>query len=403
MISVANFLTKHSTIALGYFLCIALIGVFLRLFAVVDIPGNYRFVVHAHSHVALLGWAYTALTTLIYFMFLNNVGLERSYKRLFWFTQLTIIGMLVTFPFSGYALFSIVFSTLFLLASYRFAYLVFTHTSKIQQQSYAYLCTKMALWYMIISSLGPWALGIIMKTAGSGSAWYRNAIYFYLHFQYNGWFILALFGIFFYLLERRQIVIPKRAFQYFFRLMNLGIVLTFGISCLWMKPHSSIYIISALGALLQLIAFVIILRAIPQIKTLFSKLSYRLLLTITIIFVAKLIFQFGGAIPAIANSIATNVDAIIGYLHWIFLGVVSISLLLFLQEFRLIRLSGKHISLYILGFLLTEGLIFYKVYVAWSSTTLLSHYFHYLVVASGLLLVAIALIFVRQFLPDKLR
>ena len=67
---------------------------------------------------------------------------------------------------------------------------------------------------------------------------YKNAIYFYLHFQYNGWFILALFGIGFYILEKQNIRISKSVFNIFFWLMNLGVILTFGISLLWMKTSS---------------------------------------------------------------------------------------------------------------------------------------------------------------------
>jgi len=67
-----NFLQNHSKIALGYFLMIAFLGVLLRFFSIVDFPINYRFIVHTHSHIALLGWIYTALTTIIFKIYLNK-------------------------------------------------------------------------------------------------------------------------------------------------------------------------------------------------------------------------------------------------------------------------------------------------------------------------------------------
>ncbi|MCK5867256.1 MAG: hypothetical protein KAG14_02565, partial [Mycoplasmataceae bacterium] len=100
-------------IALGYFLIIALLGTLLRLFFVTNIPLHYKHIVHAHSHVALLGWIYTALTSLIYFCYLKEHQIQKKYNTLFWFTQVTIIGMLISFPIIGYALYSIIFSTLF--------------------------------------------------------------------------------------------------------------------------------------------------------------------------------------------------------------------------------------------------------------------------------------------------
>ena len=48
------FLQKHSKIGLAYFLIIAFLGVLLRFFSIIDLPINYRFTVHAHSHVALV-------------------------------------------------------------------------------------------------------------------------------------------------------------------------------------------------------------------------------------------------------------------------------------------------------------------------------------------------------------
>lgn len=401
MVPSFSFLQKHSKIALGYFLLIAFLGVLLRFFSVIDLPINYRFIIHTHSHIALLGWVYTALTTLIFKMYLSKLAIGIKYKRLFWSTQLTIIGMLITFPFTGYALFSILFSTLFLIASYVFAYFIFKYTTTEQKLTNSYKCIRIALWYMIISSIGPWALGIIMKTVGNGSDLYRNAIYFYLHFQYNGWFILALLGMFFFILEQRKILLPKKTFQSFFWLMNSGVILTFGISLLWMRPNILIYLFSGLGALIQLIAFYLLVKKTVsfqgKFRNTFSSLFLQLLKLISLLFLLKLIFQLVGSTPYFANTISSNVDLIIGYLHWTFLGVVSVSLLLFLHQFKLIHLSKKSILFYLVGFLLTEVFIFYKGFVVWLNTPLINNYFTYITIASCVLLLSIAMVFCYQF------
>ena len=171
-------LKAHTNIALGYFFLVGLLGVFLRFFFVIPIPANFRYVVHAHSHVALLGWVYIGLTTLIYKMYFSEAGFGKTYRRIFWFTQFTIIGMLVTFPFTGYALFSISFSTLFLFASYFLAWFILKKTPPNYKTTFSFKFIKASLWYMVFSSIGPWALGGIMATLGSGSIWYKMAIYF---------------------------------------------------------------------------------------------------------------------------------------------------------------------------------------------------------------------------------
>ena len=393
-------LKKQSLLALVYFLFIALLGVILRCFPLFDIDLNYRYLVHTHSHVALLGWIYTAFMVLIYSMFLTNAGVNKKYIRVFWFTQMTIVGMLVSFPITGYALFSILFSTLFLIASYLFAAMVFKHTPKVLKKTHAYKCIGMALWCLIISSIGPWALGIIMNSLGSASSWYRNAIYFYLHFQYNGWFILALFGILFFILEQQQIMIPKRIFKPFFILFNAGVILTFGISILWMKLHVSLNIVSGLGALFQIIAFYILLtvflRQKQQIKTIDSKPFTVILKAMLVCFSAKLIMQFVGAFPNIADAVSYNVDLIIGYIHWVFLGVVSMTLLGFLNHFQLIKLTIFNVLFYIVAFIITEFIIFYKGLAIWLNLYLSQDNLFYLLVASTVLFLAIAAIFFNQ-------
>ncbi|MCW9038606.1 MAG: hypothetical protein OQJ79_11915, partial [Altibacter sp.] len=152
-------LRTHIQIALGYFLIIALLGVVLRLYQVVDVPVTYRFIVHTHSHVALLGWVYTAFSTLLYYCFLQKEPIEKKYRVIFWVTQLTIVGMMVSFPFTGYAFFSILFSTLFLLASYWFCYFFLKNVPASKKQLPSFKLIRISLWYLIISSIGPWALG----------------------------------------------------------------------------------------------------------------------------------------------------------------------------------------------------------------------------------------------------
>lgn len=390
-------LQKQSRFALSYFLFIALLGVLLRVFQVVDVPFNYRHLVHTHSHVALLGWVYTALSALIYKLYLSNSHIASKYNRLFWITQLTVIGMLVTFPFTGYALFSILFSSLFILCSYVLARLVFKYTPAIEKQRYSYKCIRLALWYMILSSIGPWALGGIMSTLGSTSDLYRNAIYFYLHFQYNGWFIMSLFAVLFYILEQKQLVIPQSSFKLFIWLFNFGILTTLGISLLWMSPPSWVYVLSGAGALSQIIALGILIQRIAHIKPQFNEAFKGIFLpTLKLIGLAygiKLVLQCLGTIPYFADVISVNTDFIIGYIHWIFLGVISPALLLFLHYFKYLSLTKTTLKLYGLGVLLTEGLIIYKGVIAWTNQELFESYFWCLVIGSGLLAISITTLF----------
>ena len=357
-------LKNHSRLALIYFLLAALLGVVLRAFYTIEIPINYRFVVHGHSHIALLGWVYVALTTLIYKTYIDQASYYSKYRYIFWFTQSTIVGMLVTFPFMGYKALSIVFSTLFLFASYSFTWFVLKHVKRELKHSNSFKCVKIALGYMVLSSLGPWALGAIMSTLGTESVLYRMAIYFYLHFQYNGWMVLALIGLLLYLLEKNNIQLSKTVFNRFFWSFNLGVILTFSLSTLWVKPSILFNLIGGLGSFIQIIAIILLAKCIISKKAtlnhLFSNFQFKLLMTVSALLLIKMMLQLITSIPFFANLAATYVDFTIGYLHWTFLGVVTLSLFLFLDFYKLLHIPRAGYVVYITGFIVTEILIFYK-------------------------------------------
>ena len=400
-----KYLKNHSRLALGYFLIAALLGLILRFFYVLEIPITFKFVVHAHSHIALLGWVYIALTTLIYKLYLEKLQVQKKYNYIFWFTQLTLVGMLCSFPFQGYALFSIVFSTLFLIASYWFFIFFKKYISLENKNRNSYSCSNAALWYLVISSIGPWALGGIMTTLGATSIWYRLAIYFYLHFQYNGWMILALIGLLLYILEEQNIQVPKAVFKRFFYSINIGIIATFFLSTLFTKPPIILYILGGIGAIFQLYSLFLIVNYLKQnskkISALFSSFQLLLLKTVGFLLVLKMTLQLLTALPYFANLAVTILDFTIGYLHWTFLGVVTITLFLFLDYFRMIKIPKKAYYIYLSGFLLTEALIFYKGFIIWQSLPLPHTYFKLLALASLLIVIAILYIFATSFFIKK--
>lgn len=395
-------LKKHTQVALGYFFLAALLGVFLRLFFVTSIPANFRYLVHAHSHIALLGWVYLALSTLIYKMYIQQAGKEKTYKRIFWFTQITLLGMLFTFPFTGYAALSITFSTLFLFASYLFTWFVLKKTPEQHKQTNSYKCIKASLWYLVFSSIGPWALGGIMATLGKASIWYKMAIYFYLHFQYNAWFILALCGILFYFLEKRGFSIDKKDFSRFFYLLNTSIILTFFLSVLWVEPHWKYYALAALGAILQLMAFLEFFKIIDRIwndnRFCLSPFNQFILKAAAGMLVVKIVLQLFSAHPYFAELAFTHTDFVIAYLHWVFLGLVTLALFGFLKMAGLLTLSKPALIIYLTGFILSEALIFYKGISIWLGLPFFTDYFKILFAISCLLPLSVGIIFFRNLL-----
>lgn len=386
---------KHIGLALGYFLLVAILGVLLRVFVIADVSVNYRYLVHTHSHVALLGWVYVSLTSLIYFLFLKKSEIERLYRRIFWFTQISILGMLLSFPFQGYALFSISFSTLFLIASYFFAWMVLKKVPKEYKSRFSFRCIKAALIYMIISSIGPWVLGAIMSILGSTSIWYKIAIYFYLHFQYNAWFILALLGFLFYMLERQKLAPQEKDFKVFFYLVNAAIILSFFLSVLFTKPLAIFYNLAGVGAALQVLAFwklfLILFHRWKKLKI--EVFPANLLLIAGALMVVKVIMQLFSALPYFADLAFSNIDFVIGYMHGTFLGIISLALFAFFHHFKLWKIRKTGFYIYFAGFLITEISLFYRGTALWQGLSLPDEFFLYLFLGSCLFPVGIGWIF----------
>ncbi|WP_425235714.1 hypothetical protein [Ulvibacterium sp.] len=86
---------------------------------------------------------------------------------------------------------------------------------------------------------------------------------------------------------------------------------------------------------------------------------------------------------------ATILDFTIGYLHWTFLGVVTLSLFLFLDYLKLLQIYLKTHFLYLFGFFLTEILIFYKGIAAWQSFAVFENYYE--ILWAGSLLIPLSL------------
>ncbi len=395
-----NSLKQHTSIAVGYFLTAALLGILLRLFFIIPISGNFRYVVHGHSHIALLGWVYLGLITLIYKLYFSKEKISETYLRIFWFTNFTLLGMLVTFPFTGYALFSIIFSTLFLLASYWAVWYFFKNIPEQYRFTYSWKLIKKALIYLVVSSIGPWAIGGVMATIGNTSIWYKLSIYFYLHFQYNAWFILALLGVLFFTLEKAGLILPQKDFKIFFWMLNAGLILSLFLSALWVNPPVVIYLLGAAGAILQVAAFLklflILKKFSEEIRELFSPFVHLLLKISGFLLAGKVLMQLLTAIPFFANLAFLYTDFIIGYLHWVFLGVVSIALFAFLNHFLLLKVEKVAFHIYFTGFLLSEVLIFFKGISIWQQIPFFQNYFLILVVSSSLMVVGIGIFLTKN-------
>jgi len=152
---------RRIKIALLFFLVTALYGWLLRLYPLVDfIPYPYRDILQAHSHVTFLGWGFLAMLALIRELFaLDNKGWERLDKVLYFTMAGALAGLLISFPLQGYKLYSIVFLSLFLLASYVYLYRMLKALPK-ENLSGKYV--RAGIYFYYLSSMAIWALPVLL-------------------------------------------------------------------------------------------------------------------------------------------------------------------------------------------------------------------------------------------------
>lgn len=383
---------------------------FLRWFMVSPPAGfNYKYLLHAHSHVAILGWLYSAFFTGLLQAYLPEHKQKKIYWWQFWLAQLAVLGMLLSFPVQGYALFSIIFSTLHILICYWFIYrfLADARQAGLAKSGHAlsFRFIKAALFFLAFSTLGPWSLGPVMATGHSGSHLYYNAIYFYLHFQYNGWLSFAVFGLLFWLLERYGIPFSQHQALLLFRLFFWSCLLGFLLSILWTKPPAFIFYLAGVAALVQGIGLLLLLSLLYKqrlaLAALISNRWSRLLFFLsTAAVILKITMQLTTALPYMASLAYTIRNFIIGYLHLVLIGFVSFFLLAyFIQQGHLNtkrRSSQWGLGIFIIGFFLSEGLLFLQGLFFWLEWGALPEYFRLLFWSSALLPAGLLLFIVGQ-------
>jgi hypothetical protein len=337
-------------------------GVLLRLTNVIPLGFDYAKLIHAHSHTAMLGWVYLMLFCFFVHYFVPTEK-HRKYNILFWLTQFTVVGMMVSFPIQGYGLYSIAFSTLHILCSYVFCFRIF------QDNVIEYLPAKRlmvtSLAFMLASTLGAWSLGVVMHFTSKDSPLYRTAIQFFLHFQFNGWFVFAVLAIFFFVARQCQISINEKLFRTFYWSLLFSAIVTFALPISWNFSSQMLFYVNIVGVASQLVSLFCLNKLIGfqwnKILATHSRANFILALSL-VSFAIKVIVQATSVFPSFADASHSVRNFTIGFIHLGMLGIVTGFLLFFLLSSGFAREKCKlwktGIGTFYAGFLLTELVLF---------------------------------------------
>lgn len=346
-------------------LCIvALLGVLMRYKIGFEFPYlDQKKVQHSHSHFAFAGWiSHTLMVLMVYFLQSKLKDFEgNKYKKVIIANLICSYGMLIFFIIQGYALASILFSTTSLFVSYYFSYLYFKDL-KILESDVASNWFKASLWFNILSSAGTFYLAFMMATKHVIQDLYLSSIYFYLHFQYNGWFFFAAMGLLFGYLNIQKTEHPfiKTSFYMF----AISCIPAYLLSVLWLKIPVWLYIIAIITGIIQIytwfkLLFILIQKRKKSLENQSSIVKYTLLFA-GLALSLKLILQVAITIPIVSDWAYGFRPIIIAYLHLVLLAIFSLFLLFYIYSQRFFEVTNAvkfGLTVFLIGVLLNEFLL----------------------------------------------
>ena len=334
---------------------VSVLGIVLRAFPFFSFfPLTYKNLLHGHSHFAFGGWLMPAILALLLKCF-PEIGKAVQYKHwrnISFLLLFSAYGMLIFFPLQGYRALSIVFSSLSIGSGFYLAVTVWK-VLPLLKPSVSFQFLKAGLFYMVLSSFGPLATGPLIALGKSGTPVYFDVIYFYLHFQYNGWFLFAVLALFYKYLEEKRIETNSRRV---YQLLNLACIPTYFLSVLWHQPSLIFNVVAASGAVVQCVALIYLFQDLRLFKF-ENKLATILVKFPFASVVLKILLQLLSALPAVAVLAYNYRNFVIAYLHLVLLGCVSLFLIGWgLKSFDVANNKALRtgIAIFVIGFVCME-------------------------------------------------
>jgi hypothetical protein len=330
---------------------------------------------HSHSHFAFAGWlGHTLMALMVYFIQTKITNFQgNKYKKIIIANLICSYGMLISFIIEGYGLVSIALSTSSIFVSYIFAYRFIKDLKLLDDDLVAKSWFKAALFFNVISSLGTFYLAYMMATKNVVQDWYLSSIYYYLHFQYNGWFFFACTGLAFGFLNLRKS--EHSFYETSFKLFAIACVPAYFLSTLWLDLPLWIYVITVISAIIQVFAWFkfipILLKTRKNVLENYSPLLKYILLFVSFALSIKLLLQLGSTVPIVSQLAFGFRPIVIAYLHLILLGIITLFLLFYIYANHLILISKNikyGVFLFTVGVLLNEIVLAVQGIAAFSYT-----------------------------------
>ena len=344
------------------FFLVALLGVIMRYKIQFSFPYlDQKHLQEAHSHFAFYGWITNVLYVLIvnYISKVNPLVQLKKYEYLIMINLAASFAMLGAFMYGGYFWASIAASTAALLTSFVFCYFFVKDARKIQDVSKIWFLA--GLFFAVISSVGVFNLAYMMSSKNISQDIYLASEYYFLHFQYNGFFIFSCIGLLLYSLKEAGSPISERNNRLMFWLMFFGCLVGVGLSVLWMKLPVFIFALIVLTTIGQtasaVMLFGFVRKSWTNLVLKWSPMQRFVLIYVGFAFAVKIALQLGSNIPALNQFAFGFRNVVIAYLHLVLLMCIATFLLnqiLATNYFTVTKTLLLGLKMFLLGIFLNE-------------------------------------------------
>lgn len=375
---------------------VAMVGVLMRYKIIAPLPGiEHRNLMHGHSHFAFGAWVSMSLFYLIIEEFKLKIA---NINRWFTWYYIAILLSFCSFLLFGYNTYSLLSIVHILLPMGFLVFGIFKSAAFIPKLPK--MALSAGLIYLLVSQMGLLFLSYRMANPFGGQTTYLSALYFYLHFSYNGWFFFGILSLVLGSIKANNNLI--RAVW----ILILTATPAYLLSLLWLKIDFAYRLIAGVAAFLQLAAFAYIIKTLWSqiVKSIAVRITKFLWLLALVAVATKFLLQTFSVFPIFETIAFAHRAIVIGYIHLVLLGFVTLFLIgdFILNGYWTISARSTRISLALIisGVLLNELVLFLQGLFALYLTGFPKTNTYLFWIAFAILIGLIAL-FIQQYLSRK--
>jgi len=327
------------------FCVVAFLGFTLRSKILFSVPFlDYNRLLDAHFHFAFGGWVTLALVVLLINELLSPAQKQKKVYQ--WLPVCFLCAswlLLIASPLPANSIGASLCSTVFILVTYVFAYFFIVDIKRSFVSRTIKLLAISSMICLVLSSLGVFALVYLFGSKSLNTFAYRDALYTYLHLQYNGFFTLAVFAILFQRIEPKMTEESKRKVYQFSLWLCISTFPSLFLTYLWRDPNIAYRVIAIGGSITLLLCFAFFVRLALSLKAIYSMVTplIRNMAFLSMSALAlKIFLQIFTLFPVVGNAVFGDRPVIIGFLHLVFLGFVTLFLMAWFAQNGFLNLNS---------------------------------------------------------------